>query len=61
LGIVRQNIGSRSGEEVDCFAWDGDNVREDFSQGVVNAAQKFRQVGADVILRRAQLQGEQSA
>ena len=28
LGIVRQNIGLRSGEEVDRFAWDGDNVRE---------------------------------
>ena len=61
LGIVRQNIGSRRGEEVDGFAGDGDNVREDFPQGVVNAAQEFRQVGADVILRRAQLQGEQSA
>jgi len=61
LGIVRQNIGSRSGEEVDGFAGDSDNVRENFPQGVMNAAQEFPEVGADVILRRAQLQGEQSA
>jgi len=61
LRIVRQNIGLRSGEEVDGFAWDSYNVREDCPQGVVNAAQEFREVEADVILRRAQLQGEQSA
>jgi len=61
LRIVGQNIGSRGGEEVDGFSGDGYHVRENLPQGVVNAAQEFGQVGADVILRRAQLQGEQAA
>ena len=60
-GLSVRTSGLRSGEEVDGFAGDGDNIREDLPQSVLNAAQEFRQVGADVILRRAQLQGEQSA
>ena len=34
LGIVRQNIGLRRGEEVDRFAWNGGNVGKDLPQSV---------------------------
>ena len=61
LGIGRQNIGASRGEEVDRIAGDGDDGWEDLLERAPNAAQEIRKVGTDGLLRRPQLQGEQSS
>jgi hypothetical protein len=59
--IVCENIGARCGEEVYRLAGKSDDVRKNFLQCPVDAAQEIRQAGADCFLRRRQFEGEQAA
>jgi len=61
LGIVGQNIGAQRAKKMDGLARNRKDIRKEFAQGAMNASQKVSALRADVILRCAQLQREQSS
>jgi len=57
----RQNARLPRREEVDRLTWDGCDFREHRQQALVDGAQKLRELRADVVFRRPQLEGKETA
>jgi len=57
-GIIGEASRASRSKKMNRVAGNGGDFREDLPQGIVNAAQEFGQVRADVILRCFQLKGE---